>query len=142
MSLGFRFIYTGIRVKNMEESLEFCTDVLGMIVAEPLQKTPPTNGSVITLKSPNSEQVLELNHYEEDIPFNLPYVNGSRPRSHSLRCSRPRSNYERIETTRCKSCRRAICDRLGDRMERSVHPRWKWNLDRTLTTELSALIES
>ena len=76
MSLGFRFIYTGIRVRNMEESLEFYTDVLGMTIIEPLQKTAPTNGSVVTLKSPNSDQVLELNHYEEDSPFNSPYANG------------------------------------------------------------------
>lgn len=76
MSLGFRFIYTGIRVKNMEESLKFYTDVLGMIITEPLQKTIPTNGSVVTLKSPNSEQVLELNHYEEESPFNSAYING------------------------------------------------------------------
>jgi lactoylglutathione lyase len=60
----------------MEESLKFYTDVLGMIITEPLQKTAPTKGSVVTLKSPNSEQVLELNHYEEDSPFNSPYVNG------------------------------------------------------------------
>jgi len=76
MSVEFRFIYTGIRVKNMEESLKFYTDVLGMIIAEPLQKTPPTKGSVVTLKSPSSEQVLELNHYEEGSPFHSAYVNG------------------------------------------------------------------
>ena len=76
MSLEFRFIYTGIRVKNMEESLKFYTEVLGMIITEPLQKTTPTKGSVVTLKSPTSEQVLELNHYEKDSPFNSPYVNG------------------------------------------------------------------
>jgi lactoylglutathione lyase len=76
MSLGFRLIYTGIRVKNMEESLRFYTGVLGMEIAEPLQKTTPTKGSVVTLRSPNSEQLLELNHYEEGSPFNSPYVNG------------------------------------------------------------------
>jgi lactoylglutathione lyase len=76
MSSGFRFIYTGIRVKNMEESLKFYTKVLGMIIMEPLQNTPPTRGSVVTLKSPSSEQVLELNHYEEGSPFNSAYVNG------------------------------------------------------------------
>ncbi len=76
MSMEFRFIYTGIRVKNVEESLKFYTHVLGMMIAEPLQKTAPTKGSVVTLKSPDSQQILELNHYEEDSPFNSPYVNG------------------------------------------------------------------
>ena len=74
--LGFRFIYTGIRVRNMEESLKFYTDVLGMVIIEPLQRTEPTKGSVVTLKSPGSEQILELNYYEQDSPFNSTYVNG------------------------------------------------------------------
>ena len=60
----------------MEESLRFYTEVLGMVIVEPLQKTTPTKGSVVTLKSPNSEQLLELNHYEEGSPYRSPYVNG------------------------------------------------------------------
>jgi len=47
-----------------------------MVIVEPLQTTVPTKGSVVTLKSPDSEQLLELNHYEEGSPFNSPYVNG------------------------------------------------------------------
>ena len=76
MSSRFRFIYTGIRVKDMEESVRFYTEVLGMVIVEPVQKTGPTRGSVATLKSPNSEQLLELNHYEEGSPYSSPYVNG------------------------------------------------------------------
>ncbi|HUK49431.1 MAG TPA: VOC family protein [Terriglobales bacterium] len=76
MSAGFRFVYTGIRVREMEESVRFYTEVLGMVIVEPIQKTAPTKGSVATLKSPNSEQLLELNHYEEDSPYSSPYVNG------------------------------------------------------------------
>ena len=76
MPFDFRFVYAGIRVKDMEESLKFYTGVLGMVVAEPIQKTAPTKGSVVTLRSPNSDQLLELNHYEEGSPFNAPYVNG------------------------------------------------------------------
>jgi catechol 2,3-dioxygenase-like lactoylglutathione lyase family enzyme len=60
MSSGFRFIYTGIRVKDMKESLRFYTDVLGMVIVEPIQKTTPTKESVVTLKSRNSEQLSEL----------------------------------------------------------------------------------
>ena len=74
--MDFRFIYTGIRVKNMEESLKFYTEVLGMVIAEPLEGMGPTKGSVVTLKSPGSEQLLELNHYEDDSPFCSTYVNG------------------------------------------------------------------
>ncbi len=60
----------------MEESLKFYTGILGMVIVEPLQKTTPTKGSVVTLKSPNSQQLLELNHYEDLSPFNSHYVNG------------------------------------------------------------------
>jgi catechol 2,3-dioxygenase-like lactoylglutathione lyase family enzyme len=60
----------------MEESVRFYTEVLGMVIVEPIQKTAPTKGSVVTLKSPNSEQLLELNHYEEGSPYSSPYVNG------------------------------------------------------------------
>ena len=74
--MDFRFIYTGIRVKNMEESLKFYTEVLGMVIAEPLESMGPTKGSAVTLKSPGSEQILELNHYEDDSPFCSTYVNG------------------------------------------------------------------
>jgi catechol 2,3-dioxygenase-like lactoylglutathione lyase family enzyme len=58
----------------MKESLRFYTDVLGMVIIESLQKALPTKGTVVTLKSLDSNQFLELNHYEEDSPFNLPHV--------------------------------------------------------------------
>jgi len=74
--LDFRFIYTGIRVKNIEESLKFYSEVLGMVIVEPLEIMGPTKGSVATLKSPGSEQVLELNYYEDDSPFCSRYANG------------------------------------------------------------------
>jgi lactoylglutathione lyase len=60
----------------MEESLKFYADVLGMVIVEPLQRTVPTKGSVVTLKSPDSEQILELNYYEQESPFNSAYLNG------------------------------------------------------------------
>ena len=74
--LGFRFIYTGIRVRNMDESIRFYTEVLGMEIAEKRERTEPTKGEVVTLKSPHSTQLLELNFYEKDSPFCFPYVNG------------------------------------------------------------------
>jgi len=74
--MDFRFIYTGIRVKNMDESIRFYTEVLGMEIAEKRERTEPTKGEVVTLKSPYSTQLLELNFYEKDSPFYVPYVNG------------------------------------------------------------------
>jgi lactoylglutathione lyase len=75
-AMNFRFIYTGIRVKDMDESIRFYTEVLGMEVAEKRERTKPTKGEVITLKSADSNQLLELNFYESDSPFYAPYENG------------------------------------------------------------------
>ena len=71
-----RFGYTGIRVRDMSESVRFYTEVLGMEIVEPEQATPPTHGRVIGLRSPGSSQLLELNWYEPGSRFGLPYVNG------------------------------------------------------------------
>ena len=72
-----RMIYTGIRVKNMNQSLAFYTDILGMELVEKREDTPPTEGEVAMLKSPGSEQLLELNWYKEGSRFGTSYVNGS-----------------------------------------------------------------
>ena len=73
---SLRFIYTGIRVRNMDESLRFYTGVLGMIVVERRQVTEPTSGEVVQLRSPGSDQLLELNWYREGTEFGPPYANG------------------------------------------------------------------
>ena len=74
--MPFRMTYTGIRVKNIENSLGFYTEILGMQVVEPLQPTPPTGGQVVTLRSPGSPQLLELNWYGAGSKFGSPYSNG------------------------------------------------------------------
>ncbi len=70
------FHYTGIRVNDMDESIRFYTEVLGMEIVDERQKLKPTKGEVVTLKSHDSDQLLELNYYERDSPFWAPYVNG------------------------------------------------------------------
>lgn len=71
-----KMIYTGIRVKDMDQSIAFYTEILGMKLVE-RQKTPQTEGEVATLRSADSEQELELNWYKEGSRFGIPYVNGS-----------------------------------------------------------------
>ncbi|HEX9567291.1 MAG TPA: VOC family protein [Thermoplasmata archaeon] len=73
---SYRLKYTGIRVKDMDESLRFYTGVLGMEVVDKREPTPPTKGEVVTLRSPGGDQLLELNWYAEGSRFGLPYVNG------------------------------------------------------------------
>ena len=74
--MQFRMIYTGIRVKNIEDSLRFYSEILGMQVVEPLQPTPPTEGQVVTLRSSGATQLLELNWYASGSRFGTPYSNG------------------------------------------------------------------
>ena len=71
-----KMIYTGIRVKDMDQSIAFYTEILGMKLVE-RQKTPQTEGEVATLRSADSAQELELNWYKEGSRFGIPYVNGS-----------------------------------------------------------------
>lgn len=47
-----------------------------MKVIEPITATPPTQGKVATLQSPDSHQVLELNWYEPGSRFGSAYSNG------------------------------------------------------------------
>ncbi len=72
----FRMTYTGIRVNDMADSLRFYTEILGMQVVEPLESTSPTAGKVVTLRSPASHQLLELNWYEAGSRFGPTYSNG------------------------------------------------------------------
>jgi lactoylglutathione lyase len=58
--MGFR--YTGIRVRDMERSIDFYTRVLGMQVKFRMN-IRVTGGKVAVLKSPRGSQRLELNWY-------------------------------------------------------------------------------
>ena len=58
--MGFR--YTGIRVRDMDRSIDFYTRVLGMDV-QWRQNIRETGGKIAILKSPRGSQRLELNWY-------------------------------------------------------------------------------
>ena len=46
-----------------------------MEIAGKLEITEPTKGQLVTLKSPGSNQLLELNYYEDDSPLGGEYKN-------------------------------------------------------------------
>lgn len=73
--MNIRFIYTGIRVRDIEKSIHFYTKIFQMEIIEKLERTEPTKGQV-TLEGKDSEQLLELNYYEDDSPFGGEYKNG------------------------------------------------------------------
>jgi lactoylglutathione lyase len=63
--MRFRFVYTGVRVRDMERALRFYTEGVGMRLKERV-KIPETGGEVATLLTEGSEQLLELNWYPQE----------------------------------------------------------------------------
>lgn len=69
-----KFVYTGIRVKDLKRSQNFYTNIFGMKVSR--QGTMPHGGKFIALKTPWSSQELELNWYPKGSRFYTPYIKG------------------------------------------------------------------
>ena len=70
-----KLVYTGIRVKDLEKSVEFYTGVMGM------KETGRNNidaagGKVVSLASEEGGHEIELNYYEKGSKFDLAYVPG------------------------------------------------------------------
>ena len=70
-----KFIYAGIRVKNLKKSVDFYTKVLGMKVLDRVE-IPAAKGVVVNLASEDKGFILELNYYKKDSEFNTKYESG------------------------------------------------------------------
>ncbi len=70
-----RFVYVGIRVKNLQESIGFYTGLLGMRVVG-RGRFEKTRGEVAHLESEEGGFILELNYYQKDSPYNTEYSAG------------------------------------------------------------------
>ncbi len=70
-----KFIYTGIRVKNLEASVRFYTNVLGMKELG-RSKIAAAKGTVVNLVTEEGGPLLELNYYEKGSPFATKYEAG------------------------------------------------------------------
>ena len=70
-----RFRYVGIRVKDLDRSVDFYTKLLGMKVKQRL-KINEAKGEIVDLVSEDERFTLELNHYEKDSPHNTTYIVG------------------------------------------------------------------
>ncbi len=71
--MTIRFIYTGIRVRDLKRSEEFYRKVLGMKVI--LRGEMAHGGKYVHLRT-KSAQRLELNWYPQDNIYHRPYKNG------------------------------------------------------------------
>jgi len=70
-----KFSYVGIRVTNLEKSIEFYTKLLGMKI-KGRGKVEQTKGETVGLESEKGGFALELNYYEKGSPYNTKYVAG------------------------------------------------------------------
>jgi lactoylglutathione lyase len=75
MVMRARFEYVGIRVTNLQKSIDFYTKLLGMKIAG-RSKNAQTKGETVALQTEEGSFILELNHYEENSPYNTPYITG------------------------------------------------------------------
>lgn len=70
-----KFMYAGIRVTNLQKSIDFYTKLLGMKITG-RGKIEKTKGETVGLQSEKDGFLLELNYYGEDSPYNTKYVAG------------------------------------------------------------------
>ncbi len=70
-----KFTYVGIRVTNLQRSIDFYTKILGMKVAG-RGKVEQTKGETVSLESEKGGLILELNYYKEKSPHNTKYTVG------------------------------------------------------------------
>lgn len=70
-----KFVYVGIRVKDLEESIDFYTRLLGMKVVG-RGRFEQTKGEIVHLESGEGGFILELNYYQKDSPYDTEYSVG------------------------------------------------------------------
>lgn len=70
-----KFTYVGIRVTNLQRSIDFYTKLLGMKEIG-RGKVKQTKGENVDLQSEKDGFTLELNYYEKDSPYNTKYSAG------------------------------------------------------------------
>ena len=75
ISMKTKFTYVGIRVKNLQDSVDFFTKLLGMRI-KGRGKIDATKGEMVSLVSEEGGFILELNYYERDSPHYAEYVVG------------------------------------------------------------------
>jgi len=99
--LGVRFWYTGIRVKDLEESMKFYGEALGFHVVLK-GKMVVHEGTYVQMRTPTGKQILELNYYPKTSKFYEEYVNGSELDHIGLYVSNVREQYKRLIEFGCE----------------------------------------
>jgi lactoylglutathione lyase len=89
-----KFIYTGIRVRDLERSIEFYTKTMGM--KEIRRGKMRAGGVFVQLTGEDSEQELELNYYPPESKYWEDYVEGSELDHLAFWCKNVRRDYKRM----------------------------------------------
>jgi lactoylglutathione lyase len=99
--LSIRFWYTGIRVKDLEESIKFYREALGFQVVLK-GKMIAHEGTYVHMKTPTGKQILELNYYPRTSKFYEDYLNGSELDHLGLYVTDVRGQYRRLIGLGCQ----------------------------------------
>jgi lactoylglutathione lyase len=99
--LGVRFWYTGIRVKDLEESIRFYREALGFQVVL-RGKMRSHEGMYVHMRTPTGKQILELNYYPETSKFHEDYVCGSELDHIGLYVRNVREQFKRLTGLGCE----------------------------------------
>ncbi|MGD0160119.1 MAG: VOC family protein [Candidatus Bathyarchaeia archaeon] len=91
--LMMQFMYTGIRVRNLERSIRFYTETMDM--KEVRRGRMEAGGIWVELKSKGSSHPLELNYYPPGSRFYEEYVTGSELDHLAFSCDDVRESYRR-----------------------------------------------
>ncbi len=95
------FKYTGIRVKDLNRSLEFYTKIIGLKKVD--RGTMHAGGKYILLKDEESGQRLELNYYPPGTKFHEEYCEGSELDHLAFSSKDVRKEYNRLLENGCMS---------------------------------------
>jgi lactoylglutathione lyase len=86
--------YTGIRVTDLERSLKFYTELLGLKLYR--TGTMHHGGKWVLLSDSRSHQRLELNWYPKSSPFATPYVPGDGLDHIGFKVKDPASTFKKL----------------------------------------------
>ncbi len=101
--MRFAFTYVGVQVRDLDRSLAFYRDVLGMTLGR-REKVPETHGEWAELRTPGSPLLLELNWYPEGSKhFKGPYRHGDELDHLSFDCEDADAAYRDLVSRGAKS---------------------------------------
>ncbi len=89
-----KFVYTGIRVRDLKRSIKFYAETMEMKEVD--RGEMKDGGIYVQLKSENETQKLELNYYPPGKKYWEEYVEGSELDHLAFQCEDVRASYKKL----------------------------------------------